>query len=126
PGSSAVDVPALLAMWPAPREYGRRAALTGAVGDVLAALVALADPAVVVVGGPWGSDRGILAAIEASSRSLPRGVAIEAPIVRHEPSLTGARTEALEQLRVTVTKAVRTPDGEVGAASPVGGSRHDS
>jgi predicted NBD/HSP70 family sugar kinase len=102
-GSTAIDVPALLA---APD--GHRAAVARAVGDVVAALVALADPTLVVLGGAWGSDPGIATTVEARLRELPRRTAVETARVRDEPSLAGARTEALEQLRSTITAAART------------------
>ena len=48
PGSTAIDVALLL------RAGERHGAIARAVGGVLSAAVALADPAVVVIGGPWG------------------------------------------------------------------------
>jgi predicted NBD/HSP70 family sugar kinase len=108
-GSTAIDVPTLLATAAqGPGAETTREVLARAVCDVLAALVALADPALVIIGGTWGSDPGILTAIEATSRALPRTIALQTATVRHEPSLTGARTEALEQLRTTITSSART------------------
>ena len=69
PGSTAIDVPALLRAV----ESGTGAvaeALAKAVGGVLAAAVALADPAVVLVGGPWG--RSVLAALAREFAQAPR------------------------------------------------------
>ena len=108
-GSTAIDVPALLTTTSrGPRAEASRTALATAICDVLAALVALSDPARVIIGGTWGSDPDILTAIKARSRELPRTTAIETASVQHEPSLTGARTEALEQLRRTITTSART------------------
>jgi predicted NBD/HSP70 family sugar kinase len=108
-GSTAIDVPTLLAATSkGSRADTSRAALGRAIGDVIAALVALSDPTRVVVGGTWGSDPNILNAIETRSRELPRSTAIETARVRQEPSLTGARTEALEQLRAAITASART------------------
>src|SRR3954464_1585197 len=108
-GSTAIDVPALLeATSQGAGAESRRAALAAAVRDVLAALVALCDPDLVIIGGPWGSDGGVLTAIEARSRELPRSTTLQPATVRHEPSLTGARNEALEQLRAAVTTSART------------------
>src|SRR4051794_18435684 len=109
PGSSAIDVPTLLATTShGPGADTSREVLARAICDVLAALVALSDPARVVIGGSWGSDAGILTAIEARSRDLPRSTPTETASVQHEPSLSGARTEALEQLRRTITTSART------------------
>jgi predicted NBD/HSP70 family sugar kinase len=121
-GSTAIDVPALLASTSeGPRAEASRDVLAKAVCDVLAALVALCDPAVVIIGGTWGSDRGIMTAIKARSRELPRSVAMDTPSVQHEPSLAGARNEALEQLRSTITTSARTlakaTDGSTNAAA---------
>jgi predicted NBD/HSP70 family sugar kinase len=108
-GSTAIDVPALLATTSdGPRADTQRRALATAICDVLAALVAVCDPGLVIIGGTWGSDAGILTTIDAIFRELPRRTVIESATVRHQPSLTGARTEALEQLRTTITTAART------------------
>ena len=62
-------------------------ALAKAVGGVLAAAVALADPAVVLVGGPWG--RSVLAALAREFAQAPRHVPVEAAAVDDEPALAG-------------------------------------
>jgi predicted NBD/HSP70 family sugar kinase len=100
PGSTAIDVPKLLRG----PEHG---ALGVAVAGVLSAAVALADPAVVLIGGPWGRDPRVLAAIEAAFADAPRHVPVEAASVEHEPALTGAREAALEQLRDAIVTAAR-------------------
>jgi hypothetical protein len=46
--------------------------------------------------------------VDADPGNSPRSTAIETARVRQEPSLTGARTEALEQLRSTITTSART------------------
>jgi len=101
PGSTAIDVPALL------EATELRAALGEAVAGVLSAAVALADPAVVLVGGPWGRDPGVLAAIQRAFARTARHVPVEAAAVDDEPALTGARAAALEQLRDAVVTAAR-------------------
>jgi len=100
PGSTAIDVPKLLRE----PEHG---ALGTAVAGVLSAAVALADPAVVLIGGPWGRDPRVLAAIRAAFASAPRHVPVEAASVEHEPALTGAREAALQQLRDAIVTAAR-------------------
>jgi len=100
PGSTAIDVPKLLL-------EPERGALGTAVAGVLSAAVALADPAVVLIGGPWGRDPRVLAAIRAAFASAPRHVPVEAASVEHEPALTGAREAALQQLRDAIVTAAR-------------------
>jgi predicted NBD/HSP70 family sugar kinase len=97
PGSTAIDVDALLAR---PHDDVARA-----VSGVLAALVALADPAAVVLGGPWGAP--LLGAIRDEFARAPRHVPVELARVRDEPALTGARAAALLQLRDMVVAAAR-------------------
>ena len=95
PGSTAIDVPALLAA-------GREAhdALARAVCGVLSAAIALVDPAVVLVGGPWG--RAIVPALAREFARAPRHVPVEPATVEHEPALAGAREAAVQQLRDAV------------------------
>ena len=95
PGSTAIDVDALLA--------GPYEDLARAVSGVVSALVALADPAVVLLGGPWGP--AVLEAVRAEVARAPRHVPIEAAAVGEEPALTAAREAALHQLRDAVVAA---------------------
>lgn len=95
PASTAIDVPRLLSREPA-------AELARAVCGVLSAAVALADPAVVLLGGPWGRDPRVLSAIEREFARAPRHVPIE---VADEPALTGARETALRRLRDAIVTA---------------------
>jgi predicted NBD/HSP70 family sugar kinase len=107
PGSAAIDVPALLRAVEA--DAGVRDVLARAVAGVLSAAVALADPAVVLVGGSWGPS--VLAAVARELADAPRGVPVEAAAVTDEPSLAGAREAALERLRNAVVAAAQ-PLGE--------------
>jgi predicted NBD/HSP70 family sugar kinase len=101
-GSTAIDVAELL-----------RAAedvagpVARAVCGVLSAAVALADPAVVLLGGPWGRDPKVLAAVAREFAQAPRHVPVEAATVEDEPALAGARETALHQLRDAVVAAPR-------------------
>ena len=74
---------------------------------MLSAAVALADPAVVLIGGPWGRDPRVLAAIQAAFARAPRHVPVEPAAVDDEPALTGAREAALQQLRDAIVAAPR-------------------
>jgi predicted NBD/HSP70 family sugar kinase len=97
-GSTAIDVPALLRAVEAGRD-GPAADLGRAVAGVLSAAVALADPAVVLVGGSWGRHPTVLQAIAREFARAPRHVPVEAAAVEDEPALSGAREAALDQLR---------------------------
>ena len=89
PHSTAIDVERLM-------EEARPEVVT-AVGGLIAAVATLIDPELVVIGGRWGS--WMIDAIAAETAKLPRPVPVRAASVRTEPSLTGARAEALHQLR---------------------------
>jgi predicted NBD/HSP70 family sugar kinase len=101
PSSTAIDVPALLRAVDADTRL--RDALARAVAGVLSAAVALADPAIVLVGGPWG--RSLVPAIARDFARGPRHVPVQAAAVEDEPALAGAREAALEQLRDAVVAA---------------------
>jgi predicted NBD/HSP70 family sugar kinase len=98
PGSTAIDVPALLRADPEVRDV-----LARAVAGVLSAVVALTDPAVVLVGGAWGPS--VLAAVARECARAPRDVAVQAAAVHDEPALTAARATALQQLRDVVVSS---------------------
>jgi hypothetical protein len=89
PGSTAIDVTAVLRADPTE--------LASAVAGVLSAAVSLADPALILLGGPWGPM--VLPTVRSEFARAPRHVPVEAATVEHEPALTGAREAALEQLR---------------------------
>jgi predicted NBD/HSP70 family sugar kinase len=102
PGSTAIDVPALLrAVATDPQPLAR------AVSGVLEAAVALADPEVVLLGGPWGREPAVREAIAREFARAPRHVPVEAATVDDEPALTGARAAALDQLRDAIVSAPR-------------------
>ncbi len=106
PGTAAIDVPALLQAVESAAEV--RDALGRAVAGVLSAAVALTDPAVVLVGGPWGRHPSVLAAVAREFAAAPLDVPIHAATVTGEPSLAAARETALQQLRDAVIAAART------------------
>ncbi|MET9229275.1 ROK family transcriptional regulator [Lentzea sp. NPDC003310] len=96
PGTTAIDVARVGAADPA--------VLARAIGGVVTALVTLADPEVVVVGGSWGPS--LLDAIRAECARSPRRVDVVAASVS-APSLAGARAFALESLRTALVDAAR-------------------
>ena len=107
PGTAAIDVPALLdAVEPDTDAAAEvRDTLGRAVAGVLSAVVALADPAVVLVGGPWGRHPSVLSAVERELADAPLDVPVEAAAVSDEPSLAAARETALQQLRDAIIAA---------------------
>jgi predicted NBD/HSP70 family sugar kinase len=93
--SSAIDVDRLLAAGPADRTV-----IATAVAGVAAAVVALADPAEIVVGGAWGP--ALLPDIVAAVGTTPRPVPLRAPEVLAQPALAAARRDALTRLRTLI------------------------
>ena len=108
--STAIDARRLLAAaaGPAPQAAALRHALGQAVSGVLAAAVALTDPEVIIIGGSWGSHPLILQAISTAAARLARRVPIQAAQLAVEPSLAGARADALTRLRSDIIATART------------------
>jgi predicted NBD/HSP70 family sugar kinase len=106
-GSTAIDVPALLqAVEPDTESAAEvRDAVARAVAGVLSAVVALTDPAVVLVGGSWGRHPSVLAAVAREFAAAPRDVPVQAAAVDDEPALAAARETALQQLRDAIITA---------------------
>jgi predicted NBD/HSP70 family sugar kinase len=107
PGSTAIDVGRLLAAvrGSQPQAQALRRTLGQAVSGVLAALVALSDPELIVLGGSWGSEPLILESITTAFERLPRHVPVRAARLTAEPSLAGARADALTRLRQAIVSA---------------------
>ena len=100
--STAINVSALLDAPAATRQ-----ALGQAVSGVLAAIVALADPELIVIGGPWGAYPAVLDAITAHFQRHPRHVPLRAAALTTEPSLAGARGHAVAALRAAIARSVQ-------------------
>ena len=107
-GTSAVDVPTLLARVDIAGASARRLldGLGDAVSGVLAAVVALADPRVVVIGGEWGTHPAVLAAVQERFDRLPRCAPLRAATVTDAPALIGARQRALSELQEHIVARV--------------------
>jgi predicted NBD/HSP70 family sugar kinase len=105
PGSTAIDVERLLSScaYSTPGAAATREALAHAVGGVLAAIVALADPERVIIGGSWGP--AIVDSIRATVSGMPRHPTIQATRLTGEPGLTGARADALKRLHTSIAAA---------------------
>ena len=112
-GTSAVDVSALLSRVDSGGASGRRLleVLGSAVSGVLAAVVAFADPRVIVVGGGWGTHPRVLSAVEESFARLPRRAPVRAARVTDEPALAGARRRALLALQDQIVARVHDVAG---------------
>jgi len=111
PGTTAIDVDRLLAITAGPSREATalRDALGRAVSGVIAAVVALTDPAAIVIGGRWGGDPGILEAIRDGFSQGPRHVPIRAAAVTGEAPLAGARRYAVARLRAAIVAAAQSP-----------------
>ena len=108
-GSTAIDVDRLLAVVSGQQAQAdaTRHALGRAVSGVLAAVMALVDPELIVIGGSWGVHPLVLDAITAEFTRMPRHVVIRAARLRTEPSLSGARADALDRLRAAIVAAAQ-------------------
>jgi predicted NBD/HSP70 family sugar kinase len=106
--TSAVDVEALRARVGAGDRGSRQLleVLGAAVSGVLAAVVALADPRVVVVGGEWGTHPDVMASVAERFARLPRHAPLRAARVTERAALTGARQDALRRLHDLVVSRV--------------------
>ncbi|SDY40520.1 Sugar kinase of the NBD/HSP70 family, may contain an N-terminal HTH domain [Micromonospora pattaloongensis] len=98
PDSTAIDVDRVLADSPTVRRSVGRA-----VSGAIAAIVALTDPELVVIGGSWGPP--LLDDIAAAVADLPRRVPLRAATLTDEPALAGARADALHRLRAAIIGA---------------------
>lgn len=108
-GTTAIDVPALLdaLAGPAATTGPLLAALGAALSGVLAALVALCDPEVVVLGGEWGTHPAVIDAVRTRFGQSPRHVPVRPAAVTEEPALSGARNRALRDLRTAIVALTR-------------------
>jgi hypothetical protein len=61
-----------------------------------------------IIGGSWGSHPLVLQSISAAATRLPRNVPVQAAQLAVEPSLAGARTDALTRLRSDIIATART------------------
>jgi predicted NBD/HSP70 family sugar kinase len=105
PRSTAIDVDRLLERLAAPDDSARGAVAT-AVAGVLAATIALADPEMIIVGGPWGSHPVMIEAIGHAFAKAPRSAPVRAATLTERAALTGARQAAITQLRATIIATV--------------------
>ncbi|MFG1658185.1 ROK family transcriptional regulator [Micromonospora chersina] len=103
-GSTAIDTERLLDSSAATHET-----IGTAVSGVVAAVVALADPQEVVIGGSWGP--ALIDSVRAATALMPRQVSVRPAELTSEPVLAGVRAEALRRLRSSVTASSRPERG---------------
>jgi predicted NBD/HSP70 family sugar kinase len=99
PDSTAIDLGALNAAIADVAAGGiTLGALARAIGGVLSSVVALCDPELVVLGGPWGGRAEVVDAVRAAAIGLRRPVEVRAAVVTEHAPLSGARTAAIRAL----------------------------
>jgi predicted NBD/HSP70 family sugar kinase len=98
--STAIDVERLLSACDDVAQPAIRHALARALSGVVAAVVALTDPERIIIGGSWGP--AILDDLRAAVARTARPVSLQLATVTGEPSLAGARAEALRRLRASI------------------------
>jgi predicted NBD/HSP70 family sugar kinase len=108
--STAIDVAALRTALTGLGSAGQatREVLGTAVGGVISAAVALADPAVVVLGGTWGADPVVFEVVQAACNRLARPVALRPALLITDAPLAGARAHAVRDLQSVITQYRRT------------------
>jgi predicted NBD/HSP70 family sugar kinase len=106
-GSTAIDVERLLSVAAGQDAQAvvTRQALGQAISGVLAAIVALTDPGLVIIGGSWGRHPVVMEAISSAFARLPRHVPVRAAELTDQPSLAGARSDAVRRLRSAIVAA---------------------
>jgi predicted NBD/HSP70 family sugar kinase len=109
PESTAIDLVALNAAITDADSTGiALGALARAIGGVLSSVVALCDPELVVLGGPWGGRPEVVDAVRAAAVGLRRPVEVRAAVVTEQAPLSGARTAAVRALGDTIVDYRRT------------------
>lgn len=105
PDSTAIDVDALVAAMAS--DGSLRSAIGYVVCDVLAALVALADPELIVIGGRWGMQPEFVAELTEQFSQRSRSVPLRPASNAIEAPLAGARQRAVAALREQLFARVR-------------------
>jgi predicted NBD/HSP70 family sugar kinase len=113
PGSTAIDDETLLRILDqgGPHAEDVTRTVATAVCGVLIAVIALCDPQEVLVGGTWGLHPAVLQAVDIELQRLPRRVRVRAAQLTDEPSLVGARHQALHDLRAAIAHTSAATQG---------------
>jgi predicted NBD/HSP70 family sugar kinase len=105
PGSAAIDIAAINRAIDEAADGGPAqvlSAIVEATCGVLAAIVALANPQVILIGGDWGLSPAVLTALDRRFTQSPRPVPLRPARVTTEPALTGAREHAVNELKSVI------------------------
>jgi predicted NBD/HSP70 family sugar kinase len=109
PHSTAIDIAALDAAIGDPSGGDAvTATLAAAIGGILTSVVALCDPQLVVLGGPWGSRPTLVEAVRAASVGLREPVEVRSAVVNELAPLAGARSAAVRALGDSIVDYRRT------------------
>ena len=105
PNSSAIDVDALRTALAKPKIV---AVLSTAIGGVVAALVALADPSTIVLAGSWGVDERIVNGVRTAVEATARPITIERSWEHGNAAAIGVRTAAIDQIQTFAAAEARS------------------
>jgi predicted NBD/HSP70 family sugar kinase len=96
PGSSAIKVEALLHRLAGDDPESARVtdAVTTAICGVLVTMISLMDPELIIVGGSWGTDERLLAAVASRLHVQPRQAAVRAATSGADAPLAAVRKHA--------------------------------
>jgi predicted NBD/HSP70 family sugar kinase len=97
-------------------------ALAGAVSGVLSSVIALCDPELIVLGGPWGGRSAVVDAVRAATVGLRRPVEVRSAVVTGHAPLSGARAAAIRALGDSIVDYRRTLAPETGSAPQPAGA----
>ena len=119
PGSTAIDVERLLRALAAANGEVLAHELAEAISGVVEAAIAFADPALVVIGGPWGRASSFLTELGAALSELSSSTRLEAPQTGDNAALAGARAAAVQGLRSEIIALInKEGDGCDGPLRP--------
>ena len=101
PGSSAIDVDHLLRRLAGDDQESVRtaAAVATAICGVLVTMISLLDPELIIVGGTWGTDQRLLAAVADRLHDQPRRTELRAATSSADAPLAAVRDHARTELR---------------------------
>lgn len=123
--SSAIDVERLLEALETARVNGLAHQLAVAISGVVDAAIAFSDPALVIVGGPWGGTSPFMRHLGTAVSQVSKSTRLEAPKAGDDAALAGARAAAAQALRNEIITA-RYPDHKVGGQPVVPRGRRRS
>jgi predicted NBD/HSP70 family sugar kinase len=109
PGSTAIDLAALdAAVGEAGSAGTTLEVLARAIAGVLANVVALCDPDLAILGGPWGGRPEVAQAVRGNAVGLRRPLEVRSAVVTDHAPLAGARAAAVRALGDSIVGYRRT------------------